>query len=275
MRLRIDLAYDGGGYSGWAMQPGLTTVQEDVETALSIALRLERSQVRTVVAGRTDAGVHALGQVCHLDLPEGYTIGAQALANLSKRVQGTLHGAPITIHRIAVAPEGFDARFSPLSRTYEYRIADTFAVKNPLHRAFTLHMNYALDDTEMARLGSSLVGLHDWSTFCRPRVGATTIRELLSYRWVRDEAGVVVATITADAFCHSMVRALVGAAVALGRGKVKHDEVLALKQARQRTSAFVTMPAHGLSLVAVAYPEEDDVAARAALTRNRRAADPD
>lgn len=275
VRLRIDLAYAGGSFSGWALQPGLVTVQETLETALGTALRLERSLVRTIVAGRTDAGVHALGQVCHLDLPEGVELSAAALANIGRRVQGALRAAPIRIHSIAVAPEGFDARFSPLSRTYEYRVADKKSVKSPLHSAFTVETNYSLDGREMARVGRSLLGLHDFATFCRLRVGATTIRELQEYRWERDDRGVLVATIRADAFCHSMVRALVGAAVAVGRGKLSHDEVMNLLKKKERTSDFVTMPARGLLLLEVAYPVGAEMAERAALTRNRRNADPD
>lgn len=274
-RLRIDLAYAGGGYSGWAIQPGLKTVQDELEKALATTLRANRSLIRTVVAGRTDAGVHALGQVCHVDLPDGVDLSSVALANLGKKVQGALRQAPITIHSISRAPEGFDARFSPLSRTYQYRIADKKAIKNPLHRAFTVQNSYELDDGAMVELGHALVGLHDWATFCRPRVGATTIRELQSYEWVRDPDGVLVATIRADAFCHSMVRALVGSAVAVGRGKLTVARVLHLLEAKKRTSEFVTMPAHGLALVSVAYPNESELAERAALTRNKRAADPD
>jgi tRNA pseudouridine38-40 synthase len=127
----------------------------------------------------------------------------------------------------------------------------------------------------MVELGHQLVGLHDWAAFCRPRVGATTIRELQSYEWVRDHDGVMVATITSDAFCHSMVRALVGAAVAVGRRKLTIDQVLAIREAKKRTSDFVIMPPHGLALVRVAYPEDSELAERAALTRNKRAADPD
>lgn len=275
IRLRIDLAYAGGSYSGWAVQPGLKTVQDELETALAVALRIERSDVRTVVAGRTDAGVHALGQVCHLDLPEGLELTPAALGSIARRVQGALGRAPIRIHSIALAPEGFDARFSPLSRSYEYRIADAGATKNPLHREFTVETNYRLDHQEMSRVARSLLGLHDFATFCRPRVGATTIRELQEYRWDRDDSGVLVASIRADAFCHSMVRALVGAAVAVGRGKLTHDQVLVLLENKKRTSDFVTMPAHGLLLREVTYPDADALAARAALTRKKRNADPD
>jgi tRNA pseudouridine38-40 synthase len=253
----------------------LKTVQNELEQALATTLRIDRSLVRTVVAGRTDAGVHALGQVCHFDLPEGVELTTAGLANLGKKVQGALRQEPITITRISLAPEGFDARFSPLARTYHYRIADIQAANNPLHRAFTVRNTYPLDLSAMVELGHQLVGLHDWAAFCQPRVGATTIRELQAYEWVRDHDGVMVATITADAFCHSMVRALVGAAVGVGRGKITIAQVLAIREAKKRTSDFVIMPAHGLALVSVAYPEESEMAERAALTRNRRAADPD
>jgi tRNA pseudouridine38-40 synthase len=197
------------------------------------------------------------------------------MASLAKKVQGALRSAAITIHAISVAPEGFDARFSPLSRVYQYRIADKSAIKNPLHRAFTVVNSYPLDDRAMAELGHALLGLHDWAAFCQPRVRATTIRELLTYEWARDSDGVLVARIQADAFCHSMVRSLVGAAVAVGRGKLSVPEVLALRDAKVRTSAFVTMPPHGLALVSVEYPGDHEVAERASLTRNRRGADPD
>jgi len=275
IRLRIDCGYHGGHFSGWAIQPGLSTVQGALEAALAVALRLEPTQTRTVVAGRTDAGVHALAQVCHLDLPPGYELTPHALQQLQKRVQGALATNTIVIHGISQAPEGFDARFSALSREYRYRIADASSIKNPLHAGFTLWNSYRLDDAAMDAVAQSLTGLHDWASFCRPRVGATTIRELQHYRWARDDDGVLVARVIADAFCHSMVRALVGAAVAVGRGKLTPQQVLDLRAAARRTSEFATMPAHGLSLVSVAYPKDQELATRASLTRNKRDADPD
>ena len=275
IRLRVDFAYAGGSFSGWAKQPGRLTVQEALETALSVALRVERSEIRAVVAGRTDAGVHAIGQVCHVDLPESLNPTDAAMASLPRRVQGALGQAAISVHSITRAPEGFEARFSALSRTYQYRIADAIAQKNPLHQAFTVATGYTLDDTAMGSVSRALVGLRDWASFCKPRAGATTIRELTEYSWARDPDGVLVGTITADAFCHSMVRSLVGAAVAVGRGKITVEEALALAQAKKRTSAFVTMPPHGLCLMAVEYGPDAEVGARAQITRNRRAADPD
>jgi len=275
IRLRIDLGYHGGRFSGWAMQPRLRTIQGELERALALALRLEREQPKTIVAGRTDAGVHAVAQVCHVDLPQGYELSPHALAQLPRRVQGALATEDIVIHAISEAPEGFDARFSALSREYRYRIADGLSFKNPLHVGFTLWNSHQLDLEAMDGVAKALKGLHDWASFCRPRLGATTIRELMHYRWVRDEEGVLVARVVADAFCHSMVRALVGAAVAVGRGKLSIEDVLALREARARTSEFPTMPAHGLALVAVAYPKDTELGQRASLTRNKRDADPD
>ena len=275
IRLRVDCGYHGGQFSGWGIQPGLSTVQGALEKALAVALRIRPERTRVVVAGRTDAGVHAIGQVCHVDLPEGYELSPHALHQLPKRVQGALATNAIVIHAISEAPAGFDARFSALSREYRYRIADALSIKNPLHAGFTLWNSYRLDLKAMDAVAQALVGLHDWASFCRPRVGATTIRELQHYRWVRDEDGVLVARVIADAFCHSMVRALVGAAVAVGRGKLSQREVLKLRDAAVRTSEFATMPAHGLTLISVAYPKDKELAQRASLTRNKRAADPD
>jgi tRNA pseudouridine38-40 synthase len=275
VRLRIDLAYAGGSYAGWGIQPINPTIQGELERSLSIALRIDRGLTKTVVAGRTDAGVHAVHQVCHVDLPEGYSLSAYALGELANRVQGALATQNIVIRSITEAPPGFNARFSALSREYHYRIADRGSFKNPLHQSFTLWNRYALDGDVMDQVGQELQGLHDWASFCRPRVGATTIRELTHYRWVRDSDGVLTGTVIADAFCHSMVRALVGAAVAVGRGKLSLSEVLALRDKKARTSEFPTMPAHGLSLIKVTYPNDAELAERAELTRNRRAADPD
>lgn len=270
IRLRIDLSYHGGHFSGWARQPSLRTVQGELERALQATLRLEPAQVKTVVAGRTDAGVHALGQVCHLDLPEGYAMKPQALAELPRRLQGALRSPDMVIHSVQAAPAGFDARFSPLSRTYRYRIADDHSAKNPLTAGFTHWHAGRVNLRSMNALGRSLKGLHDWASFCKPRAESTTIRTLYQFTWGRDDEGVLEGIVRADAFCHSMVRSLVGAAVAVGSGKLSVDDVLALREAKVRTSAFPTMPAHGLTLLSVLYPPDSKLNARAELTRNRR-----
>lgn len=273
-RIRLDIAYDGTAFHGWAKQPGMRTVQGTLETAIT---RIIGEDVQLVVAGRTDAGVHATGQVAHLDLTEAHlermrgsrkSVDISALAN---RVNGIVgRDADVAVRTSAEAPQGFDARFSPLWRRYEYRIADDRTPTNPLRRHDTTHVLGSLDIDAMDALGATLVGLHDFAAFCKPRPEATTIRTLLSFTWRRDDSGVVIADIAADAFCHSMVRALVGASVAVGLGKLDVDRVLALRNAGQRTSEFKVLAARGLTLVEVAYPPNEELAARAEQTRARR-----
>lgn len=267
-RLRIDLGYLGTNFSGWAIQPGLRTVQGSLEEALATALRCDRKLITSVVAGRTDAGVHALHQVCHVEIPDSVKLGS--FEALKRRVQGTLRTDDIALHQISVAPEGFDARFSPLSRTYEYRIDDRNSKRNPLHHLFTYRSPYALDDEAMNVVSGALLGLHNWAAFCRPKPGATTIRTLSHFEWTRDPDGILTGLVIGDAFCHSMVRSLVGAAVAVGRGKITVEEVLRLRDKGQRTSAWTTMPAKGLTLLSVEYPRDDQLAARASDTRAKR-----
>ena len=275
MRLRVDLAYDGAGFSGWAKQPNLPSVQQTLETALAKALRLDLSLVRTVVAGRTDSGVHATGQVCHVDLPSDHALVAEPRKvdkELLKRLRGALgKTSAIWVERVMIAPDGFDARFSPLRRRYEYRIADGRSRKDPRTAGHTLWISDSLNQAAMNRLGKALLGLHDWASFCRAREGATTIRTLEKFSWVRDSEGVLCGTVVADAFCHSMVRSLVGAAIAVGKRDLAVSEIVALRDQTARTSAWKTMPAHGLTLVEVVYPKDRELARRAELTRAQRA----
>lgn len=274
MRLRIDLAYDGSGFSGWAKQPELPSVQASLEQALARAFRVPADDVKTVVAGRTDSGVHATGQVCHVDL-EGEVLEELAADQFAHEATRRLRGAlgkssSIRLISVSVAPDGFDARFSPLRRRYEYRIADARAVKDPRQANYTLWSDDSLDLVQMNSLGEALQGLHDFASFCRAREGATTIRTLERFSWERDDDGVLIGTVVADAFCHSMVRSLVGAAIVVGRGSVTVDEVVSLRDQIQRTSVWKTMPAHGLTLVEVEYPPAEELASRADLTRAAR-----
>ncbi len=279
MRLRIDAAYDGTGFAGWSSQPGLRTVQGTIEAALAKVVRASVDEVRLVVAGRTDAGVHAIGQVAHLDLKNELWRAVIAdrrrgepTTALTRRLNGLLASADsdVVIARVSVAPPGFDARFSPIWRRYTYRIADEAALRDPLRRSHTLWQPGILDAAAMDTLAQRLVGLHDFGAFCKPREGSTTIRTLLDYRWRRDDDGVLLATVRADAFCHSMVRALVGAAVAVGLQRREPDEIVALLRSAQRTSLFPVVAAKGLTLVEVGYPPDAELAARAEQTRARR-----
>ncbi|MDX2376581.1 tRNA pseudouridine synthase A [Microbacterium sp. LRZ72] len=281
MRIRLDIAYDGTHFRGWAAQPALRTVQGVIEAALHRVLRGERPP-RLVVAGRTDAGVHASGQVAHADIDDdalgrlerARPADGDACRQLAHRVRGVLGiDADVTVTGIAPAPPGFDARFSPVWRRYSYRLADRTAGYDPLERHRTARVTAALDEGAMDVAARSLVGLHDFAAYCRPREGATTIRTLLEYDWRRDAGGVLVANVKADAFCHSMVRALVGACAAVGQGRLAPADVIALRDARLRTSAFPVLAARGLTLTEVGYPADELLAARSERTRARR--DPD
>jgi len=282
-RVRLDLAYDGTDFTGWARQPGLRTVQGVLEEAL--ATLFGRSGVeppRLTVAGRTDVGVHAIGQVAHLDLapeqlaglerrPRGRGAGAAGIPSLARRLNGIVgQAADVQILRASAAPPGFDARFSAVWRRYEYRIADAEALRDPRARGYTLWHPASLKLGAMDAAARSLLGLHDFAAYCRPREGSTTIRTLQEFGWRREEDGVLVAHVRADAFCHSMVRSLVGACVAAGEGRYAPARVAGIRDEAQRTSEFIVMPARGLTLVEVGYPPDAELAARAEQTRAKR-----
>lgn len=283
LRLRLDLAYDGTDFLGWARQAEGRTVQGELEAALGTVFRTgDPSTVpRLVVAGRTDSGVHARGQVAHLDLDavqwERLGVLSRGLSEPSATLRRKLNGlagraGDVQVHRIALAPSGFDARFSAIWRRYEYRIADADAVRDPLLRTSTVWHPRSLDEAAMDAAARELAGpgLADWAAYCRPRPGATTIRDLQAFRWRRDADGVLVASVQADAFCHSMVRALVGACVAVGEGTLPVAGPVELRQAGIRPQAFAVMPAHGLVLTEVGYPPDGELEARATQTRGRR-----
>lgn len=279
MRIRLDLAYDGGPFSGWAVQPGLRTVQGVLEEALAL---LVRRKVRVTVAGRTDAGVHARGQVVHLDLTEVEWLGLNRGVELDPAVAllrrlrgalsrglGDLTGA-IEVHRVTVAPEGFDARFSALWRRYSYRIADGPALWDPLGRYSTLWHREELDVSLLNEGASKLLGLQNFRSYCKPREGSTTIRELQRFEFARGTDGVIVATVQADAFCHNMVRALVGSALSVGSGDEAPGWLYERLLEQKRDAKSVLAAPHPLVLEEVAYPSDGELLARAELTRAMR-----
>lgn len=270
IRVRLDLGYDGTDFSGWACQPGRRTVEGELCAALHTLTR--RADLRLTVAGRTDAGVHARGQVAHLDLPEDLwqrLPGRSGLAPgeaLARRLAGLLP-SDIVVHRAAAADPGFDARFAALWRRYRYRIADAEATRDPLRRHDTVSLRDRLDVERMHLCAQHLLGLGDFAAFCKLADGRSTIRTLLRYDWQREPDGTLQATVQADAFCHSMVRFLVGAAVAVGAGRRDPDWPRQVLASRRRDSAAVVMPAHGLSLEEVAYPPAEQLAERVSQTR--------
>lgn len=226
-----------------------------------------RTPVELTVAGRTDAGVHATGQVAHCDLPA--PLWEEYAPTLRRRLAGVL-SADVRVRQVTAAPDGFDARFSALSREYHYRIAATDWGVEPLRRHDTLHWPGRLDADAMRLAAAALLGEHDFAAFCRPREGATTIRTLHRLDWSRDGA-VLVATVEADAFCRAMVRSLVGALLAVGAGRKDPSWPAELLAGLVRDPRVAVAPAHGLTLVAVRYPEPDELAEQARRTRRRRA----
>lgn len=270
LRLRVDLSYDGSAFHGWATQPGLATVQQAVEEALWRALSLPAPPALTV-AGRTDAGVHARGQVAHVDVPP--ELWAAAAGSAARRLARLLPGA-VRVHAIGPAPAGFDARFAALWRRYSYRVCDDPARADPLRRHDTLWYSRPLDMDRMNDAGLACLGEHDFAAFCRSRDGATTIRELLRLEWNRAEPGVCVATVMADAFCHNMVRALTGALLSVGDGSKPPEWPSQVLASRKRDPAVRVAPPHGLCLEEVGYPPPGAMADRAAATRRVRSLDP-
>jgi len=271
LRIRLDLAYDGTDFSGWAAQPGLRTVEGELTAAFTTLLRTA-DPVRLTVAGRTDAGVHARGQVAHLDvapvawaaLPGRSTRPPQEAARA--RLRGILP-PDVVVHAVTPAAAGFDARFSALRRRYLYRLCDDPASLDPLRRRDTVGHRRRLEVEAMDDAARRLVGLGDFAAFCKRREGATTVRTLLEYTWHRGRDGVLEATVVADAFCHSMVRSLVGVVVPVGEGRRPVEWPEQVMRAVVRDPAVTVMPPHGLSLEEVTYPRDEELAARAEQAR--------
>ncbi len=243
-------------------------MQDQLEAALTRILRLDK--VAVTCAGRTDAGVHARGQVVHADVPAG-SLGATrdvADAVLLRRLNAVLPD-DVVAHSVAVAPPGFDARFSAAWRRYVYRICDQPHCLDPLQRRSTLVWRRPVSTMRMADAVDGLLGEHDFAAYCRSRAGATTVRTLLQLEPLRPR-GLVEVTVVADAFCHSMVRGLVGALVAVGEGRLGLDEPARILAGCRRDPRVQVLPAHGLTLEEVGYPPDRQLAERAQQARSRR-----
>ncbi|HEU5469625.1 MAG TPA: tRNA pseudouridine(38-40) synthase TruA [Actinophytocola sp.] len=258
----MDIAYDGTEFSGWARQPGRRTVCGVIEYALSNVLR---RHVRLTVAGRTDAGVHASGQVAHADLP-----AETEPEPLTNRLGRALPD-DVRVTAVRPVPAEFDARFAALRRHYVYRLTDTPWRAQPLLRRHVVSWPRPLDLAAMTDASAMLLGEHDFVAFCKRREGTTTVRELQRLDW-RRAGDVIEAHVSADAFCHSMVRSLVGALLTVGEGRKPPAWPASLLAMTERPSTVAVAPAHGLILVGVDYPPDAELAARAAVTRNLRGA---
>jgi len=269
-RWRLDVGYDGSGFSGWARQPGLRTVQGELEGWVGQVLRLPRPP-QLVCAGRTDTGVHARGQVAHVDLP------ADALADdgtvLLRRLSRVLP-EDVVVRAVRPAPPGFDARFGAVWRRYVYRLAESATPVDPLLRSHIAPVRAELDLDLVQAAAPVLLGLRDFGAFCRRRAGATSVRTLLelSARQVPDGplSGIVELTVRADAFCHSMVRSLVGALVSVGSGQRDLGWLERVTAAAARSPDVQVMPARGLTLEEVGYPPDDALAERSRVARSVR-----
>ena len=266
-RWRLDIGYDGTNFAGWAAQTGQRTVQGELELWITRVLRRDEP-IRLVCAGRTDAGVHARGQVAHADLdPSVITDGGKELA----RRLGRLLADDLVVRQIAPAPAGFDARYSAIWRRYVYRIGDASTPTDPLLRNQVTPLRAEVDLEAFNAAAAGLLGLRDFGAFCRRRPGATTIRTLLELHAERVAsgplAGVIECTVRADAFCHSMVRALVGAVLEVATGHRDHDWLVSVTTAALRDPRVRVMPPGGLTLEEVRYPDDHELATRATEAR--------
>jgi tRNA pseudouridine38-40 synthase len=277
VRLRLDIAYDGTDFAGWVVQAGHRTVAGVLDDALSTVFR---TPVRLRAAGRTDAGVHATGQVAHVDIPADAVqhayprrprAGDPEFLSLVRRLARFLPD-DVRVYGIARAPDGFDARFSALRRNYLYRLSVAPYGVEPQHARYVTGWPRPLDIEAMAGASRDLLGLHDFAAFCRHRDNATTIRDLQRLDWTRD-GDLITAHVSADAFCWSMVRSLVGALLAVGEHRREPGWCSGLLTATRRSSDFAAAPARGLTLIGVDYPPDDQLAARITVTRDLRAVD--
>jgi tRNA pseudouridine38-40 synthase len=272
-RLKIDLSYDGTEFAGWAKQPDQRTIQEEIEEALS---RMTRHQVNTVVAGRTDAGVHALHQIIHVDIPAEPHVSRYRpdetewdIENFYFRINQIL-SKDIRINSVVEAPANFHARFSAEARHYRYKILDNNRVLSPLQRLDATTWFRELDIDLMNEASAQMIGEKDFATFCRFRPSSTTIRHLQRFEWSRDSDGFIIADLCADAFGWNMVRNLVGAAVCVGEKRYPVSWMKEILTAKSRVSDSYVFPGSGLTLMQVDYPADEDLLARIDMTLARR-----
>jgi tRNA pseudouridine38-40 synthase len=256
LRLRIDLAYDGTNFSGWAIQPDRRTVQGEIEKAIK---QISQTPIETIVAGRTDAGVHATGQVIHVDLPDTFNF-----ENLTYKLNRILD-TDLRVLKVGLASSGFHARFSAIRRHYNYKILDANQVVLPVHRFDVVPYYRQLDVATLNQASALLLGRHDFVAYSKFREGATTVRELQRFEWHKDEHGYLVADISANAFCYSMVRHLVGAVVCVAEGRFPREWVTERLNNKLRISESLVFPAQGLTLCHVDYPSQDEIALQSQL----------
>jgi tRNA pseudouridine38-40 synthase len=241
--LKLTLEYDGTDFSGWQAQPGRRTVQAVLEEA---AATIFRHRTSAEGAGRTDAGVHALGQVASIE-----TASELPAAKVLRALNGVLP-EDVAVRAVEEAPAGFHARFSARAKHYRYRIL-TSNVRAPLEARFAWHCHHALDEMRMQHAADLLVGPHDFRAFARePDARSSTCRTLYALD-VRRAGTILTVDVKGDGFLYNMVRALAGTLVEVGRGRLTPGEVSDILAARERQAAGPTLPPQGLFLVEVVY----------------------
>lgn len=239
---RLDLAYDGSGFHGYARQPGVRTVQGELEKALFV----HTGRVETVVAGRTDKKVHAIGQVVSFT-----TAAAIDTARLMRSLNGRLAPA-IAVQSLEKVPDEFHARFSATERSYRYVVLNRTA-PDPFLAATAWHFPQSLDRDAMNAAAEHFLGLQDFASLCRKAVNRTTIRMVRKAEWAEVEPGLLEFRVAASSFCHQMVRSMVAICVDAGRGKISAADVPGILAARDRKATRGAAPSHGLTLVGVTY----------------------
>lgn len=274
LRFRINLSYDGTDFAGWAKQPGLRTVQGELTKALTQIFGKTKDDFGMRVAGRTDAGVHAEGQVVHIDL------SAKQLKRLgrSKNVLTNLNAllpVDIRVSKFVETHADFDARFAAKYRKYRYRIADSVSGLNPLYGRTTLWLKYELNIEAMQDAAEVLIGLHDFAAFSKPKERATTIRTLQHIKITRNKHfdNVIEIELQADAFAHNMVRSIVGALIKVGAGRVTKADVAKALKSKSRGHGFKVVGPEGLSLIEVGYPGQAQWADQVKMTQDMRTLD--
>lgn len=272
-RYRIDFGYEGTDFSGFAKQPSLRTVQGELLKAIEVIFGKDSKDFGMRVAGRTDAGVHAQHQVVHVDLSETQLKRIGRNPDVAKRLNTTLP-KDIRVYGFELAPKGFDARYSASFRRYRYKIADNKSFLDPLSVRYVLALKLDLNLALMRKAAKVLIGLHDFGAFCKPRAGATTIRNLRSLKIRREKVnGIIEIELMGDAFCHNMVRSIVGALVQVGRGRATVLDVEKRLKSADRVGSFKVLAPHGLSLIEVGYPKDSRLAFQAEKARNLRTLD--
>ena len=250
-RVRLLVAYDGSAFHGFARNVGVTTVAGTLEEHLS---KICREPITVTGAGRTDRGVHAWGQVVTFDM-DAHRLDPPRL----QRSLNSLCPEALSVREVTAAPSNFDARYSAQWRRYRYSVLNTVA-PNPFETATTWHVDEPIDLAAMRTGCAPLMGLHDFTSFCRrpppfrgSDVGPTMMRRVLDADWLDVGDGVLQFEITASAFCHQMVRSIVGTLVDVGRRRRKAVEVAEALHARDRSMISNIAPAHGLCLWEVGY----------------------